>query len=87
MTKVERETVINFNDEEQVASIGTRQKKVKTHLKKLGIELHHKQADYECFLVPKSWIKITPPKRVSENQRNAARRNIINARILLDSNS
>jgi len=87
MTKLERETVINFNDEEQVARIATRQKKVKTRLKKLGVEPHSKQGDYECYLVPTSWIRIGPPKRVSENQRNAARRNIINARILLDSNS
>lgn len=85
MKRVERETVISFNDEEEQARISTRQKKVKTRLKKLGVAPHSKQSDYECYMVPKSWIKISPPKRVSENQRKAARKNIINARNSLTS--
>jgi hypothetical protein len=85
MTKAERETVINFNDDEQVASIATRQKRVKTRFQKLGVEPTRKQGDYVCYMVPKSWIKISPPKQVSENQRKAARKNIINARNSLPS--
>ena len=85
MKRVERETVISFNDEEEQASIATRQRKVKTRLKNLGVEPHSKQGDYECYMVPKSWVKISPPKKVSENQRKAARKNIINARNSLPS--
>ena len=85
MTKAERETVISFNDEEGEARISTRQKRVKTRLRKLGVEPYRKQGDYECYHVPTSWIRFNPPKKVSESQREAARKNILNARISSDS--
>ena len=76
LSRLERETVVNFNDLEKVAYISTRQQSVKTRLKKLGIEPIHKQADYEVYEVPKNWIKISKPKKVSDSQRKAAARNM-----------
>ncbi len=77
LTKLETETVINFNDAEDTASITTRQRRVKTRMKKLGVEPSHKQADYEVYIVPKNWVKISPPKKVSTKQRELARERMI----------
>ena len=79
MTKIETETVINFNDAENIAHISTRQRRIKNHLRKLGILPTDKQADYECFDVPIEWISIRPRRKASEKQKEAARRNILKA--------
>lgn len=80
-TRIETETVICMNDEEDFAQISTRQRTIKTRMRKLGMERNHKQADYECFRVPKCWVKISPPRKVSEAQRKAARERAIKGRI------
>ena len=82
MKKIEIETVISFNDEENFAQISTRQKRIKTRMAKIGVEPHHKQADYECFRVPKSWIRIRPPRKVSDSQREEARKRLLKSPIL-----
>jgi len=82
MKKIETETVISFNDEESFAQISTRQKRIKTRMAKLGVNPHHKQADYECFRIPKGWIRINPPRKVSESQRETARMNLLKSPIL-----
>lgn len=81
MKKIETETIISFNDNEPYAQISTRQKTVKTRMAKLGIKPHHKQGDYECYRVPKRWIKINPPKEMSETQKESARRNLLKSPI------
>ena len=73
MTKLETETVINFNDSEQQAWVATRQRRIKTIMQKLGIEPVRKQGDYSCYLLPKKYIKISPPRKVSDEQREKAR--------------
>lgn len=85
MKRIECETVINFNDEESFAQISTRQKRIKNRLAKIGIKPHHKQGDYECFRVPKRWIKISAPRKVSESQREAARKRFLKSPILSNS--
>lgn len=81
MKKIETETVISMNDEESFAQISTRQQKVKNRMAKTGVEPHHKQGDYECFRVPKRWIKISAPRKVSEEQREIARQRFLKSRI------
>jgi hypothetical protein len=73
LTRQETETVINFNDAEDDAWIATRQKRVKSMMRKRGIKPFRTQGDYECYLVPKRWVKVSPPRRVSETQRKIAR--------------
>ena len=82
MKKIETETVISFNDEEGFAQISTRQKRVKSRMAKLGVQPHHRQADYECFRVPKKWIKISAPRKVSESVREEARNRLLKSPIL-----
>lgn len=73
MKRIERETIINFNDGENEAGIETFSRGLKTRLRKLGIVPIRIQGEHESYRVPKQWIKVSPPRRVSERQRNAAR--------------
>lgn len=80
MEKGEKETLVRINDAEEEVEIGTRHKRFKSRLKKLGVELRDDQAGYCWYQVPKSWIRIVPPRKVTENQKIAARKNILKAR-------
>lgn len=73
LTKLEKETVINFNDAESVAYISTRQRRIKTRMKKLGIEPSSKQADYERYIIPVNCISIRRPRELSKKQLEARR--------------
>lgn len=78
LTSYERETIINFNEEEKVASVYTYNKSLRNKLNKLlGVnqDIHVIRSSDEMseFEVPKSWIKVSPPKQVnlSDEQRAA----------------
>lgn len=78
LTSYERETIINFNEEEKIASVYTFNKALKNKLNKLvGVnpDIHVIRSSDEMseFEVPKSWIKVSPPKQVnlSDEQRAA----------------
>lgn len=70
VSKLEQETVINYNNEEKEADIFTYDKRLITKLRKRGVELIDVNSDgsYSCK-VPKRWIKVTPTKIVSEENR------------------
>jgi hypothetical protein len=81
LTKYETETGILWNDEERHATVYTRHKRIMRQMEKRGVKPVDTQYQGSeviscCYHVPKSWIKITPPRKVSEKQREAARRNI-----------
>lgn len=78
LTSYERETIINFNEEEKVASVYTYNKSLRNKLNKLvgvNTDIHVIRSSDEMseFEVPKSWIKVSPPKQVnlSDEQRAA----------------
>lgn len=78
LTSYERETIINFNEEEKTASVYTYNKSLRNKLNKLvGVnpDIHVIRSSDEMseFEVPKSWIKVSPPKQVnlSDEQRAA----------------
>ena len=63
LTKVEREIVINMNDEEDVAYIYTRQARIKSRLKKCGhVPVYTEKVDgfdkLEKYIVPRRCISI-----------------------------
>lgn len=79
LTKYEKETVINFNDADKMASISTSQDWMKRRLKRLAEEnpndVQIKSEDEYTLIVkvPKNYIKkISPPRQMSEEQKNAA---------------
>lgn len=86
-TALERETIINYNNEEDAAHIYTWNK---TLIKKLSALLSERQditckySDEECatFIVPKTWVKVSPPRKVnlSEEQKAEAAERMRKAR-------
>lgn len=75
LTRYEQETIINFNEEEKTASVYTHNGPLRRRLEQMAQErpkktCHDGQA-VEYYL-PKSWIKIRPPRVASEAQKAAA---------------
>ena len=81
LSKYETETVITFNDDSDNATVYTCHKRIMTMIEKRGIEpkkeyVNSKRVVAKQYEVPKKWVKIYPPRQVSESQREAARRNM-----------
>jgi len=72
LTKIERETIITFNEEEDFAVVSTRMKRIKKDLDKLGIIPEKVFDDYEEYEIPIKWVKIRPNKKTSDLQRKKA---------------
>lgn len=78
MTKYEKETIINFNEEERTAMISTYNR---TLLKKLdgyteqSSEIRKISGDDEFgeYVCPKRWVKVQMPKKYSEERLAALR--------------
>lgn len=78
LLRCEKETVINFNDEDSVAHISSSQDWMKNRLHKLvdknpdDTKITHEDEYTIIVEVPKKWISIRPPRKVSEKQRQEA---------------
>lgn len=89
LSRYEQETIINFNEEESTASVYTHNRTLRRKLDKLAADRpndcklyrvsHDGQAAAE-FYVPKWWIKVSPPRTVSDAQRAANRTALQKAR-------
>lgn len=77
MARYEQETIIGFNEEEKTAVIYTHNKVLRQKLEALArdrpedcrlvkVSRSGRAADY---VIPKSWIKIAPPRIASEAQK------------------
>lgn len=75
-TKYEKETIINFNEEESTAIVSTYNKAL---LKKLE---SYSERSSDCrringddefgeYIVPKRWVKVLFPRQYSDEQRSA----------------
>lgn len=70
MTNLEKETIVNFNEEENVAQVYTFNKALQNRLNRLAVERPEEcQVDSRfhgsaavAFLVPKKWIAVRPPR-------------------------
>lgn len=65
----EKETIINYNEAESEANIYTASPAMKKRLEKLG-EVHETNGGWEIN-VPKSWIKIAPPRKLTPKHKEA----------------
>lgn len=79
LDKYERETIINFNEAEPTASVYTFNRSLQSKLNKLinsNTDMSLKYSDEERaeYIVPKKWIKVSPPRQVNltDEQRAAA---------------
>ena len=82
MARYEQETIIGFNEEEKAAVIYTHNKVLRQKLEALArdrpedcrlvkVSRSGRAVDYT---IPKSWIKIAPPRIASEAQKEASRK-------------
>jgi len=71
----ERETIILFNEAEATAEIDTHNAAMKRRLETVrrghpeDIKLTRRDDYTNTYVFPKKWIKIIPPRRASEKQR------------------
>ena len=73
--RAERETIINFNEEDDEASVWTASETVYRRLIKLGYVPHQDNERSAVFKMPKRDIRLPRPKRqVTEAQREAGKR-------------
>ena len=78
-SKDEQETIISFNELETEASVYTFNRRLINLLARLAGERPaecrlYRKLDSSCeYMVPKSWIRVRPPREASEAQREAAR--------------
>ena len=82
LTRYEQETIINFNEEEKIASVYTHNKALIRKLEQLSKERPEEVRLFKTthwgqaveYYVPKSWLKIKPPRVASEAQKQASRK-------------
>lgn len=77
LTNYEKETIINFNEGEQLASVYTYSRRLQNKLNKLvdvNPDISIKCQDDECttYIVPKKWIKVSPPRQVNYTDEQKA---------------
>ena len=79
LDKYERETIINFNEAEPTASVYTFNRSLQSKLNKLlssnpDISLKYSDEERAEYIVPKKWIKVSPPRQINltDEQRAAA---------------
>ncbi len=79
LTKYEMETVVNYNAEEQTATVYTRDKSVMRRLDRLVADYPDsyrllRQTDIDkTYSMPKSFVTYRKPRAVSNEQREQAR--------------
>lgn len=77
MARYEQETIISFNEEEKTAGIYTHNKMLRQKLAALARDRPEDcrlvKASHD-YTIPKSWIKIVPPRIASEAQKAALAR-------------
>lgn len=82
MARYEQETIISFNEEEKTAGIYTHNKILRQKLAALArdrpedcrlVKVSHSGRAVD-YTIPKSWIKIVPPRTASEAQKAALAR-------------
>ena len=78
MTDYETEMVMTFNDGDENAIVYTCHKRIMTRLEKLGIkpikvDKNSGRVVSATYHAPKTWIKIAPIKKVSDERREVSR--------------
>lgn len=88
MTRLEQETIINFNEAEPTATIYTHNGALKRKLEALSDQRPAEAKRGRIFsdggreyIVPKRWIKVNATRILSEAQREAALKNAKAARM------
>lgn len=77
LTNEEKETIILFNEADKTATVETFQGKIIRRMEKEGvIPVRVTPEGAKKYIIPKTWIKVTPPRKVSDAQRQSSRENM-----------
>ena len=83
LSRYEQETVINYNAEEQTATVYTRDRTVMRKLDRLVADFPDTykligQTDIDkTYSMPKSYVTYRKPRKISDGQREQARRKML----------
>ena len=88
LSRYEQETVITYNEEEKTAGVYTHNKALLRRLDKLAQErpdecrLEKARPDGRSadYIIPKAWVRIRPPRRMSPEQKARCAERLANAR-------
>lgn len=86
LTRAEKETIINYNDAESIANIYSCNKNMIEKLLQLEKEYPDRvlvtyRSDVSLNVeIPKEWIKISAPRKLTDKQRQAARERMLKNR-------
>jgi len=84
--RIERETIIRLNEEEEIAHIGTASGPMYRRLKKLGFDPTEDGERWASFKVPKKCVSIRKPKVLTEKQKtNLTKRAVFMRNALINS--
>jgi hypothetical protein len=72
-TRLERETTIVYNEQQKTAVIWSASSVLQRRMEKLDVKPQKKLGEGCWYEVPKSWIKVSRPRQVSEAQKAASR--------------
>lgn len=85
LTRVERETIILYNEDEQTAEVYTCNEAMKRKLTKIhedgteGIAFVRSDEYSVTYTVPKKWVKVNPPAKRTDKQIKTAMQNLLKA--------
>ena len=77
-TNIEKETIINYNQEEKEANIYTHDKRLVTKLMNCcekypeQFKLIEQDTESKTFIIPKKYVSVRPPKIMSDEQKQKA---------------
>lgn len=76
LTNFEKETIINFNESETEAIVYTHNVELRKKLKKFAdkttdCKIKHEGRGFAEFIIPKGWVTIEMPKKLSESEKKA----------------
>ncbi len=83
LSRYEQETVVNYNAGEQTATVYTRDRTVMRKLDRLAADFPDtykliRQTDIDkTYSMPKSYVTYRKPRKISDEQREQARRKIL----------
>ncbi len=87
LSNYEKETIINYNNEEATAQVFTYHRALQNKLNKLigvnsDISVLRRSDEWTEYIVPKTWIKVSPPRQVNytDEQRAAMAERLAAAR-------
>lgn len=79
LNNYERETIINYNEGEKTASVYTHNKALRRRLDQIRktrpeeVLIVRQDDDHSEYIVPKKWIKVSPPRQTSDEAKERAR--------------